>query len=753
MRAKSAEFRTIRRRIRWGQKYFRLFFFFSVIFLSFSVMIALINYISGKQESRTWAASRTHKMAASIDKELKVMHKALDDLVVRMSYTLSQRSLTESDILKTLKTVALNHNGYFTLGVILEPYTIKVNTRLFAPFLKEGIPQHDRIDKYYDYAAHGSGAGHTKHANHHNRCKEHWYLEAKTSKSDWLIPCHDAAIGQQTLRVVAPLVVENAVKGIAFLDMSLSWLRLQVEKQSLGRNGYAAIYSEEGRLIYHGLKGLHEIIEGLSKETYVDDRQKYAQPTGVNELTGNRAWHHTAELAHTKWTLHTVIDFSVDSRQGIDDTLNCAGHAPTGRLLEENLLISKQLWIVLIIGVIGALTFYVASSIIQRHAFSSRFLWWYSGAFSAIFFMGTVALWVCEQNAPFTVLENSCIMSNRALVRSFKENYTIQSMKGDDTLPTYVPTGLFIQSIEFVNASNVTLTGYVWQQHNTETLGDIKAGIVFPEAVEAEFEEEKDVQKMDQFVRIESADQDHNLKRWYFKTTLRERFDYQPFPFDRQSVWVRLWHQDFDRNVILAPDFEAYDSLNPKALPGIEKDFILSGWKLESAFYDIRMNRYNSNFGESSYTARDRLPELYFNVELKRRFGTPFISYLFPLAIVLLMLYAILITTSNKDATKEVFGFSVTNVIASCSALFFVVIVSHVQLRDFLSSDDIVYLEYFYLITYLIILLISINSILFSWNISIRWIRFRDNLIPKLLYWPVLTFSLFCFTAYFFWNV
>ena len=222
------------------------------------------------------------------------------------------------------------------------------------------------------------------------------------------------------------------------------------------------------------------------------------------------------------------------------------------------------------------------------------------------------------------------------------------------------------------------------------------------------------MQEIDQLARIENTGQDKNLKRWYFKATLRERFNYQPFPFDRQSVWVRLWHQDFDRNVILVPDFEAYDSLNPKALPGIEKEFILSGWTRESAFYDIRMNKYNSNFGESSYTARDGLPELYFNVELKRGFGTPFISYLFPLAIMLLMLYAILITTSNKDATKEAFGFSVTMSLLHVRPLFFVVIVSHVQLRDFLSSDDIVYLEYFYLITYFVILLISINSILFS---------------------------------------
>ena len=66
MGAKSAEFRKIRRRIRWGQKYFRIFFFLSIAFLSVSALVALINYTSGKQESRKWAMQRTDSMADSI---------------------------------------------------------------------------------------------------------------------------------------------------------------------------------------------------------------------------------------------------------------------------------------------------------------------------------------------------------------------------------------------------------------------------------------------------------------------------------------------------------------------------------------------------------------------------------------------------------------------------------------------------------------------------------------------------------------
>jgi hypothetical protein len=35
--------------------------------------------------------------------------------------------------------------------------------------------------------------------------------------------------------------------------------------------------------------------------------------------------------------------------------------------------------------------------------------------------------------------------------------------------------------------------------------------------------------------------------------TLRQSFDYQYFPFERENVWLRLWPRDFDRQVLLVP--------------------------------------------------------------------------------------------------------------------------------------------------------------------------------------------------------
>ena len=725
-----------------------MLFFLFIALLSVSIFIALTTYLAGREDSKDWAHERTQSIADSINKEIEMGNRILDDLVRDMSHAFSKQSLTEKYVIHVLEKAAINHDGYLALGLALEPYTTKSNSRLFAPFKKQGLSGYDRIDKYYDYAAIEMLNHRSLQGEFGNHCKENWYVEARNAKRVWLVPCHDAAIGEPTLRLIAPLMVDDQFRGVAFLDMSLYWLRLKVEDQSLGRNGYAWIYSQEGVLLYHGLKGFYEIVEGFSKEPSANDGQQDVKQMGINELTGGRAWYQTEKLVQTGWTLHTIVDFSVDSRQGVDDSLSCTENVKDTDILKEDLLISKQLWIILIIEIVFVIVLYFASRAFYLHKFSVQRLWRYSAKFSSIFLVGTIALWFFEQKSPFEIPEDSCTMSNLALVHSFKENYIIQSMRQGVVLPIYIPTGLFIQSIKFNNSNDVTLTGYVWQKYDLDIYEEINAGIVFPEAIDSEFEEERYRNSAKS-----SGDEDKPdgviLKRWYFKTTLRERFDYRLFPFDRQSVRIRLWHKDFDRNVILVPDFESYDSLNPKALPGIEKDFVLSGWALSSSFYDVRVNQYNSNFGQESYITRNRIPELYFNVELQRRFESAFISYVFPLSIMLLMLYAVLITTSRSETVKDVFGFNVTSVLASCSAIFFVVLVSHVQLRNYLSSDIIVYLEYFYLITYLVILLVAINAILFSWHTAIAWVSFRDNLIPKLLYWPLLLCLLFCFTAYF----
>ena len=148
---------------------------------------------------------------------------------------------------------------------------------------------------------------------------------------------------------------------------------------------------------------------------------------------------------------------------------------------------------------------------------------------------------------------------------------------------------------------------------------------------------------------------------------------------------------------------------------------------------------------------QEDVPELYFNIGLARNFTNPFVSNLLPVVVVVFLLFAVLMIASREDDKTELFGFSTSNVLTFCAALFFVVILGHIDLRSKLTASEIIYLEYFFFVMYIAILAVSVNSILFVSHAGVSLIQYKDNFIPKLLYWPVIAALLLGVTLWVFY--
>lgn len=672
--------------------------------------------------SQQQAAIKTQEIANSIDDNLAKLVFIANEL----AEDLHEDALDEKAVESMLKRSALNHNGFYALGVAFDLYQLSPRLRLFAPFVRQDGSSYitDRVDNYYDYMS-------NSRPNLENDENEHWFKQALEGKRGWLPPLYDTVYQQYALKYVTPLTGHtklNAMKGVVFLDIGLEWIRQQVESHDVGDNGYAIIINEYNQALYHGLKGPQKVVDDLDERispAYIADFK--TGQLGKNALTGSPAWLHRYPVGNTGWYVLTVMNVDLSNKHLFDG-------GQERQIMHKSDLIA---WIVNAVTL--CLLIYIWMVVIRRQLSVSH-LWQHSFIVSFLFSLGIIAIWICEHYAPTPALSHSLVLSNRAIVDQFQDDYAINSLEEYKAPPLYIPTGLFIQSIEFLNASNVALTGYLWQRYPLNYEEVIEQGVIFPEAIQTTMN-----------ASYERREANEIVKGWYFETTLRELFDYSVYPFDRQSVWVRLWHKNFADNVILVPDFKSYDSLNPSALPGIERDFVLSGWSLSKTFYDMRVNTYNTNFGNIAFTSRDKMPELYFNIELSRDFLNPFIAHLFPLVVVLLMLFAIMVTISRNEIRKELFGFNVSTIIASCSALFFVVLIAHVQLRGELSTNSIVYLEYFYLVSYIVLLLITVDAILFSWDVPIGFLKFQDNLVPKLIYWPLLLACFFACTVVLFW--
>jgi hypothetical protein len=359
-------------------------------------------------------------------------------------------------------------------------------------------------------------------------------------------------------------------------------------------------------------------------------------------------------------------------------------------------------------------------------------LWTLSIAFSILCALAVLAIWIVITLAPFPQGSGTPILSQSDL-----DSYLAAQPAAPSSQPRIlIPTGVFIQSIEFTSAFDPVVSGVIWQKYGPDVPAEVTRGFTLPEG--------SDMQSAEAY-RITEGDT--QLIGWTFRATLRQQFIYNQYPFDRHYVWVRVDPADLTHNVALTPDFASYTTMRPEALPGVQPTLVLENWDLRQAFFSYHTHNYNTNLGINQSTRQTGYPELYFTVGISRQIISAFITYVVPPLIALVMLFGILLLTTRRQDRREPAGWNSTNVLAYTAALFFVVIVSHVNLRQQISASGILYLGWFYFLTYLAILLVSINAVVFILASERRIIQHEDNLISKLLYWPVLTFALLIITV------
>ena len=366
-------------------------------------------------------------------------------------------------------------------------------------------------------------------------------------------------------------------------------------------------------------------------------------------------------------------------------------------------------------------------------------LWLTALVFSAFCFIGIGTIWyMVSHRSPDedTPASYRMLLSDND-VTAIKDTQISLSKSSNIDPPIFIPTGVFIQSMEFSSSNNVVITGYVWQRYSNDVPADVSRGFVMPEGDQIEGTE---------VYRVKQGNEE--VIGWYIQTTLRQTFDYARYPFDRQDIWLRLWHKDFARNVILVPDFSGYDrQWDMFSRMGLERDFVLERLALERTYFNYHFNSYTTNFGINNYVGQHGFPELYFNVGVRREVLDAFVAYLIPMIILVLMAFGVQFIVTQIPAKMSMYGISTIGLIAYFASLFFIGILAHLDIRRTLNAPGVVYLEYFYFALYTILLLQTINAIIFTVSDKFHFIEFEDNLYPKILFFPVTLGIMFVVTA------
>lgn len=207
-----------------------------------------------------------------------------------------------------------------------------------------------------------------------------------------------------------------------------------------------------------------------------------------------------------------------------------------------------------------------------------RRLWIVSALISIACLIVLVGIWVDAYTAPPTPDPADTVVTAPDEVTAYLDAYDLAPELGDEP-PVFIPTGLYIESVEFRGPYDVLVSGYIWQRYADDLPQDLDKGFVLPEVQNV---------RSNQVYRAQQGNEE--LIGWAFQATLREQFDYHMYPLDRNQIWLQLWHTDFERNVYLAPDLEAYTSLDPAALPGLDSDLVLENWNILQSFLAIGPN-------------------------------------------------------------------------------------------------------------------------------------------------------------------
>jgi len=605
----------------------------------------------------------------------------------------------------------------FGVVVAFEPFKRNPDANLFAPYVKRSETGKElvMIDQLYNYTRPDGYEG----------IRTIWYHKPLEYGPSWT----EAYFGTASDTLIAVYGVpfyenyndpgEKEIAGVVATVYSLDDIRDKVSELMFGRTGYGFIFNEENIIASHPNKeylgkkiketGDEYDLLHIAKEKKDENLLNYK-----NKNTGQTLWIAMDEIntGEGKWTLGAVF---------VEDEI----------LQDIEVSLRHTLFFIIIISIIFIISLILI--ITRKKSTEARRLWFVTLTLSVLLFGGTFLYWVISLESVYGLgTENISVYDNNA-VESTISNYCSDSESVEDDNLIRIPTGVFIQSIEFSSGNNVILTGYVWQKHINET--SVTMGFILPEAESSD---------------ISLSFSNDNISIWYFSAALRQPFDYSLYPFNKENVWIRFWPNDLQHNVILVPDFEGYSTIIPHELPGIEKNFIIEGWSVKESYYSYRINEYNTNLGLKS-SRYSEFPELYFNVEIEPNAISVFMSDAIPLIIIVLLLFAVLMITTVKEKKVGIFGFGSLPVLAFCGSLFFVLMISHISLRDHLSLNEFIYFEFFYFELYFAILVLSVNSILLASSYKSKIINYRDNLIVKLSFWPAISFFIFLITFFTFY--
>lgn len=291
-----------------------------------------------------------------------------------------------------------------------------------------------------------------------------------------------------------------------------------------------------------------------------------------------------------------------------------------------------------------------------------------------------------------------------------------------------IPTGVDIQSFEFSGTNNVTMSGLVWQKISKDLPAEVKRGVLFPEA------DQSPTAAPDYTFTLGHTE----LIGWRFRAKLRQRFEYNKYPLDRQDVWLRMRSADFVHPVQLVPDFATYPQWKLDNLSGLRPELVNGAWHPYYTAFSMKRIDYGIKGVPAIQGA-----EMYFNIGVSRGLVGPLVGRLIPVLLLAGLLFLTLYVTTMDLDRRVLSGFTAFAIIGFAVSTTLCVATYDNGVRNETGVAGLMYIEFWYFCLYFMTLLVVLNAACLVSNKFGRALTWRENLLPRLAFWPIFTGIMF----------
>ena len=560
----------------------------------------------------------------------------------------------------------------------------------------------------------------------------------------------DPETNMRELIFAIPFKTKDSSEGIVFSTLAVAHLNHLLSTLSLGRHGYWSITDKNNVFISHPHKELVKKSVNINNILNKQNIQLSDDATFLeyhNEITQAPSWLFFANIPSAQMRLGGVFD----PREVIAEA--------DATQIRKNLILMTFFIILGLVLLILSITLWIISyGLARRH--KNITMWVGSSLIAILFFGGVGTFWHIRNNDPTYEKEITSI-HNKGELYNFLDAYQREKSnlpaKMDESHADklyrlalyrykegrYVPTGILVSDIEFKDTDKLDFVGYIWQRYFDGIHDDISRGFVLPQMTTVSSLAPTHVKEIS---RIKEGKVETIV--WEVHATLNQRLNYRLYPFDTKNLQIRMQHRDFEKDIILVPDLDAYPRIAPLTLPGIGPHVHPSNWEIIRSFFGYEKMPYNTNFGLYSYgpfgvyktIEKSNIPELSFVITAKRSLLDTIMNHVFLIFVIFIILFVLLVTH-----TLQGFGWT----IGTCATIFFSTILAQMRFRETFPSNEFVYLESFYFILYIVTVALLFTSLFTMARKDPTELGPDQYPIIKVVYWPIISGMLFFITFWY----